>query len=80
MPQLALAWVLKNPNVSTAIIGATKIEQLDDCLGSLELVKKWTPELDKKINSILDTTPKGKFNWNTFSPGQPRRAEEDKKA
>lgn len=64
--QLAVAWVLKNPNVSTAITGASSIDQLKDTLGSVELVKKLTPELQKRINTILDTTPKPKMNFATF--------------
>lgn len=73
LAQLALAWTLRNPNVSTAITGASKPEQIDDAVKSLDLLKKWTPELDLKINKILDTTPTPKFNWNSFSAGTPRR-------
>lgn len=76
LAQLALAWVLRNPNVSTAITGASKPEQIDDAIGSLEILKKWTPELDQKINKILDTTPTPKFNWNNFTAGTPRRQAE----
>ena len=73
LAQLALAWVLYNPNVSTAITGASKPEQIDDAVGSLEILKKWTPEIDRKINKILDTTPTPKFDWNNFKAGNPRR-------
>jgi aryl-alcohol dehydrogenase-like predicted oxidoreductase len=71
--QLALAWVIYNKNVSTAIMGARSIEQLEDSLKSLELYKKWTPELDQKVNKILNTTPDPKYNYATFTPGLPRR-------
>ena len=30
LPQLAIAWVLQNPNVSAALVGASRPEQLDD--------------------------------------------------
>jgi voltage-dependent potassium channel beta subunit len=43
--QLAIAWVLKNPNVSTVITGASKVSQLQDNLGSTALVDKLTPEV-----------------------------------
>jgi aryl-alcohol dehydrogenase-like predicted oxidoreductase len=38
--QLAIAWCLVNKDLSTAIIGSTKPEQLDDSLAAIELVKK----------------------------------------
>ena len=34
--QLAIAWVLKNPDVSSCILGATKIDQLEENLGALD--------------------------------------------
>ena len=70
---MALAWTLRNPNVSTAKIGASRPEQIDDAIKSLDLLKKWTPELDQKINKIINTTPTAKFNWVNFSQGTPRR-------
>ncbi|MEM7039186.1 MAG: aldo/keto reductase, partial [Bacteroidota bacterium] len=38
MPRLALAWTLKNPNVSTAIMGASKLYQLEDNIKALEVL------------------------------------------
>jgi aryl-alcohol dehydrogenase-like predicted oxidoreductase len=40
MASLAIAWTIKNPNVSTAILGATKKEQLLDNLTALETLNK----------------------------------------
>jgi voltage-dependent potassium channel beta subunit len=57
MAQLALAWVLKNPNVSTAITGATKISQVEDNLGALEIKDKLTDDVMETISGILDNTP-----------------------
>ena len=48
--QLALAWCLKNPNVSTVITGATKPEQVTENMKALGVVEKLTPELMKKLN------------------------------
>jgi voltage-dependent potassium channel beta subunit len=56
---LALAWAAKNPNVSTVILGATKIEQVVDNLKALELIDKLTPELMSEIETVLDNKPKG---------------------
>lgn len=51
--QLALAWCLKNPNVSTVITGATKPEQVTENMKALGVVEKLTPELMKKLNKLF---------------------------
>lgn len=56
---LSLAWAAKNPNVSTVILGATKIEQVIDNLKALPLIDKLTPEIMEEIEGILDNKPKG---------------------
>jgi len=65
MAQLALAWCLKNKNVSTVITGATKIEQLNDNLGALDLVDKLTPEVMDRIDYILDNKPAPPIDFRT---------------
>jgi voltage-dependent potassium channel beta subunit len=55
---LSIAWCIKNPNVSTAILGATKKAQLLDNLKALEAVEKLTPEVMQKIETIMQTKPK----------------------
>ncbi|KAH6651283.1 NADP-dependent oxidoreductase domain-containing protein [Chaetomium tenue] len=57
--QLALAWTAKNPNVSTVILGATKIDQLTDNLKALDLIEKLTPEVLEEIEAVLDNKPAG---------------------
>jgi len=54
---LSIAWVLKNPNVSTVILGATKKQQLIDNLKSLEVLPKLTTEVMDKIEAIIKTKP-----------------------
>lgn len=54
---LSIAWCIKNPNVSTAILGATKKQQLLDNLKALEALPLLTPEVMEKIESILKTKP-----------------------
>lgn len=54
---LSIAWCIKNPNVSTAILGATKKQQLLDNLKALEVMEKLTPEVTEKIESIMKTKP-----------------------
>lgn len=50
--QLAIAWVNKNPRVSTVILGASKVSQLQDNLGALSLTSKLTPEVLARIDAI----------------------------
>lgn len=50
--QLALAWAVKNPRVSTVITGASKLSQLQTNLGALALVDKLTPEVLARIDAI----------------------------
>jgi voltage-dependent potassium channel beta subunit len=52
LSQLAIAWCLKNPNVSSVITGATRQEQLMENLGAVEVKGKLTAEVMKKINSV----------------------------
>jgi voltage-dependent potassium channel beta subunit len=55
---LSIAWCIKNPNVSTAILGATKKQQLLENLKSLEVVPMLTPEIMEKIDGIMKNKPK----------------------
>ncbi|MEP6674908.1 MAG: aldo/keto reductase [Ferruginibacter sp.] len=57
LPSLSIAWCIKNPNVSTAILGATKKAQLLDNLKSVDVMKKLTPEIMEKIEQIMQTKP-----------------------
>lgn len=55
--QLALAWAAANQDVSTVLFGASKLDQLDSNLKSMELLGKWNHELEDKIEAILDNAP-----------------------
>jgi voltage-dependent potassium channel beta subunit len=57
MAQLALAWCLKNPNVSTVITGASRPEQVRENVGALDFVGRLTPEVMERIEGILDNKP-----------------------
>ncbi|KIW62859.1 hypothetical protein PV04_09751 [Phialophora macrospora] len=54
---LALAWVLKNPNVSSAITGASKIEQIGRSVKALDLVGKLDDAVMAEIDEILGNKP-----------------------
>ncbi len=55
--QLALAWCLKNPNVSTVITGASKPGQVTENMKALDIVEKITPDMTEKIELILKNKP-----------------------
>jgi len=55
--QLALAWCLKNPNVSSAITGATRPEQMKENLGALDVLPKLTNGVMREIESLLARVP-----------------------
>ena len=52
--QLALAWCLKNPFVSTVITGASRVEQVHENMKSAEIAPKITPEIMGKIDEIFE--------------------------
>jgi voltage-dependent potassium channel beta subunit len=58
LPRLALAWCLKNPNVSTVITGGSKASHLKENLKATEDVAKLTPEVIEQIETILGNKPK----------------------
>jgi voltage-dependent potassium channel beta subunit len=57
MAQLALAWCLKNPNVSTVITGASRAEQVTENMKALDVVPKLTGDVIESIEGILDNKP-----------------------
>jgi aryl-alcohol dehydrogenase-like predicted oxidoreductase len=50
--QLAIAWAARNPRVSTVIMGASRVSQLQDNLGALEVLPKLSTELVARIEAI----------------------------
>jgi voltage-dependent potassium channel beta subunit len=57
LPKLAIAWCIKNPNVSTAILGASKPEQLKENITAYELLPLLTDQVMEKIEGILQNRP-----------------------
>jgi voltage-dependent potassium channel beta subunit len=54
---LALLWCLKNPHVSTVILGASKLSQLEDNLSALDAKDRLTPDVVDGIEKILGNKP-----------------------
>ena len=57
MPQFALAWCLKNKDVSTVITGASKPEQVEQNMKAVEVMDQLTPDIMEQIEEILDNKP-----------------------
>lgn len=57
LAQLAIAWCLLNPNVSTVILGASRRSQLEENLAAFEVVPKLTADVVERIEEILDNKP-----------------------
>lgn len=57
LAKLAIAWCIKNENVSTVILGASKLKHLSETLTSLDTVPKITTEVEEKIEEILNNKP-----------------------
>jgi voltage-dependent potassium channel beta subunit len=52
LPCLAVAWCLKNPNVSSVILGASRVEQLTENLGALQLQDKLSPQVMRELDTL----------------------------
>ncbi|MCB0751515.1 MAG: aldo/keto reductase, partial [Ignavibacteriae bacterium] len=63
LSQLAIAWCLVNPNVSTVITGASKSQQVKSIMKSLDIVSKLTTDVLIEIEQILDNKPNWPFDW-----------------
>jgi len=61
--QLALAWCLKNPNVSTVITGASLGSQVQENMKALEVSNKLTPEVLEQIENVLNNKPAPEPNY-----------------
>jgi len=57
LPVMSLAWCLKNPNVSTVILGASKLVQLQENMKALGAQELLTPEVMLRIEDILNNKP-----------------------
>jgi len=57
MAQLAIAWCLKNPQVSTVITGASRVQQLKENFGALEVANRLTEDVLEQIEAVLENKP-----------------------
>lgn len=59
MAKLAIAWCLKNPNVSTVITGASRPEQVRENMAALNVVPLLTDDVMVRIEDLLENKPEG---------------------
>ena len=71
--QLALAWVIINPDISTCILGASKTEQLIENFKAIEISKKITKEMLLDIEKILQNSPEGEMDFRDWKQLPSRR-------
>lgn len=58
LPHLAINWCIKNPNVSSAITGASRVEQVQENMKALEVYDRMTPDVMARIDEIMSDTQK----------------------
>lgn len=63
LAQLALAWALKNPNVSTVITGASRSEQLTENMKAIDIAGKIDDGVLEAIEMVLDNKPAPPRSW-----------------
>jgi aryl-alcohol dehydrogenase-like predicted oxidoreductase len=63
MAQLAIAWCLANPRVSTAITGASRPEQVRENMRAIEVLERLGPEILERIEEIVGNRPESEHDW-----------------
>ncbi len=71
-----MAWTAANKDVSTVILGATKKSQLHENIKSLDLLAKWSHEIDEKVDGILGNKPEEEMNYKSSGKWAGRRTEQ----
>lgn len=61
--QLALAWCLVNPHVSTVITGASRKEQVQENMAALDVLPLLTTDVLERIEDVLQNKPESERNW-----------------
>ena len=73
LAQLALGWVIANPDVSCCILGASKGNQIEENVKALEIYKKIEKDDFIEIEKILENTPQGEIDYLTWKELPSRR-------
>jgi len=71
---LAIAWCIANKDCTVALMGFSRVGQVEPNLLALKALEQWSPELEAKLEKILDNTPPAEVYWRTFGAQPGRRA------
>ena len=71
--QLALAWASLSKDVTTVLLGASRVSQIHQNLDALDVIPKLTPKVLEEIEGILDNRPDRGSSSKTYKPFPPRR-------
>ena len=75
LAQLSIAWILANKDISTIILGSTKISQIEDVLPAIQIYKKLDKNILKEIEEIMGNSTIGPWDYETFTLLKNRRNE-----
>ena len=63
LAQLAIAWCLTNPRVSTVITGASRPEQVTENMKAMEVIPRLVPEVLERIETVVANRPEPEHDW-----------------
>uniref|UniRef100_A0A673LGF3 Voltage-gated potassium channel subunit beta-1 n=1 Tax=Sinocyclocheilus rhinocerous TaxID=307959 RepID=A0A673LGF3_9TELE len=63
LPQLAIAWCLRNEGVSCVLLGASSTEQLMENIGAIQVLPKLSSSITHEVDSILGNKPYSKKDY-----------------
>ena len=75
LAQMSIAWIIANQDISTVILGSTKISQVEEIIPAIDIYKKMTKEIMKEIEEILNNAPIGPWDYESFKLLRNRRNE-----
>ena len=75
LAQLAISWVILNPDISTCLIASNNIKRVEEGIESINLYKKIPFEVLKEIEEILNDKPQNDFDYDSFQVIKSRREE-----
>ncbi len=73
LAQLAVVWVIKNPDVSTCILGASRPQQIAENVEALKFLPLYTNDIETQVDEILGNAPQKEIDWSTFNEMRTRR-------
>jgi voltage-dependent potassium channel beta subunit len=71
--QLALLWAISNKDVTTIILGASNVNQLEQNLEVLKLIHKWNAKWENEVGNILNNAPEPDMDFRLWFPKPSRR-------